>query len=138
MDTNEFERRAGRQSFRPVPAQWRGQILGVAGKAALDDSQITHDEPHRPGWREWLWPCPQAWAGLAVVWVAILLLNTSTGGPARVANRQAALPSPELTLAWQEQKRLLVELAGPIMAAGPQPKYVPRPRSELFPRSIPV
>src|SRR6266540_6689104 len=138
MDTNEFERRARRQAFRPVPAQWRAQILGVAGNGASDESLITHHEPRRPWWRELLWPCPQAWAGLAAVWVAILLLTAAAGRPAAVANHQAALPSLELRLALQEQKRLLVELVGPVIAAGPPPKFVPRPRSELLPRTIPV
>jgi len=64
---SDFEERLRRQSIRPIPTEWRKEIL----RAARAQPAAS------PWWREWLWPCPQAWAGLAAAWGIILLLNVT-------------------------------------------------------------
>src|SRR5580658_5611090 len=81
----DFEERLRRQSVRPVPAQWRGEILRAARAQPAASS----------GWREWLWPCPQAWGGLAAAWGIIFLLTVTApddpavAGPPGASTRQA-------------------------------------------------
>ena len=80
----DFEEFLRRQSIRPIPSEWRAEILR-ASRAKPTSS---------PWWREWMWPCPQAWAGLAAAWGIILLLTftapeeTSTPGHADPSSRR--------------------------------------------------
>ena len=66
MNPDDFENQLRRTTFRPAPEAWRGEILRAARAAAP-----AKTEP-RGWWRELLWPCPRAWAGLAAAWVVIL------------------------------------------------------------------
>src|SRR5580658_6807659 len=88
---DDFENYLRSQSVRPIPTEWRAEILRAAkarqeprptelnGRARLLPSQTS-----LPWWHEWLWPCPRAWAALAVAWGIILLLNVTVpdGSPA--------------------------------------------------------
>ncbi|PYK58897.1 MAG: hypothetical protein DME21_14645, partial [Verrucomicrobia bacterium] len=80
MRPEDFEKQLQRQPLRKIPAEWRGEILDAARRA-------HEPQPSQPAswWRALLWPCPQAWAGLAAVWVLILALNSVTREPARSA-----------------------------------------------------
>lgn len=66
MNPDDFEKQLRRTPIRPAPEAWRGEILKAARAAAP-----AKTEP-RVWWRELLWPCPRAWAGLAAAWVVIL------------------------------------------------------------------
>ncbi len=138
MDTNEFEQRARRQSFRPVPDEWREQMLGVARKAPSEESRTTHYESRHPWWRELLWPCPQAWAGLAAAWALILIFNATTREAAHADRRPSAPASPEVLRALREQKDLFTELFAPSPSTRPPVNFVPRPRSEASRQFISV
>lgn len=63
-------------------------------------------------WRELLWPCPQAWASLAAVWLLILTINLTTRDPPARTIAQAAPPSPEVRELLRQQERLYAELLG--------------------------
>jgi len=76
-----------------------------------------------------LWPCPQAWAGLAAVWVVILIMNFP-GGKTEVARSKPVPSSPEVLMALREHRRLLVELIESPMPVEPPRTFVPRRRSE--------
>lgn len=65
---SEFEERLGSQAFRPIPREWRDQILRAA-QPGTDAAGVSR------WWREWLWPCPRAWAALAAAWPLIMLLH---------------------------------------------------------------
>src|SRR5712671_5398843 len=56
---NDFECKLAAQSFREPPADWREEILRLSANAARATERA--ESPLRA----WLWPSPQAWAGLA-------------------------------------------------------------------------
>ena len=114
---SDFEKRLQEQPMREAPGEWRARILSSA--------------PVAPAWwREWLWPCPQAWAGLGVAWPLILALNLAAGkGPAPSASATVAFSRQELA-DLRRQQAMLAEIAFPLETAEP-PKLNPSPRSEL-------
>ncbi len=131
MKPDAFEEKLLRQTPRQIPAEWRQGILRAAQLAGPRSS--TLDSRPAPWWREWFWPCPQAWAGLAVVWVVILALNCGANGPQNKPSRQTAAVPKESTMTLAERRELLNELLandgrlGPL--AEPTKPAVPRPQS---------
>jgi hypothetical protein len=131
MNSDAFEQRLQRQSLRQVPSEWRGEILSAA-RAAIPRPSTLDSRPC-PWWRELLWPCPQAWVGLAAVWVLILALNFMTRDEPKALAKQDLPPSsPQLLAVLEEQRRLFAELVGsPEIGDAVRPKPpVPKPRSE--------
>lgn len=130
-----FEKKLQAQTLRSAPDAWRSEILAQAQKAAATPAA----RPEAPvTLRNWLasllWPCPQAWAGLATIWAVILGLNFlgNPGGPSESMARNQSAPPAKIWLAWQEQRALLAQFtepARPEPAERPKP-FVPLPRSE--------
>lgn len=122
---DEFEQFLKKQPLREVPPAWRAVILPTA-------AQPKAVQP--TWWREWLWPSPSAWAGLACVWVVILALNVATRPLA--AERQLAERSPassrDMALALAQQQRELSQLLGSPAESPAETKhpYPPGPQSE--------
>jgi hypothetical protein len=87
--------------------------------------------PETISWREWLWPCPQAWAGLAAVWLVIFGMNLAAGkSSTRPATATLALSRQEM-LELRQQQQMLTKLISPGDSAETEPpKPVPSPRSE--------
>src|SRR4051812_14850115 len=84
MNPDDFEQQLQRQPLRPLPADWRAEILQTAQAAAPQTSASSNPQPARQSFLATLfWPCPQAWAGLAAVWLAILALNFTTTDQSR-------------------------------------------------------
>lgn len=129
MNPDEFEKRLQRQPIRPIPAEWRREILQQAKDVSPAQLKTQNSKP-TTSLREWLWPCPQAWAGLAAVWLVILTLNFATREPAiRIANESTS--SPESFASMKEQRRLYLELAElPKETTPSQESIAPRPRSD--------
>ncbi|MBI3851078.1 MAG: hypothetical protein HY298_12495 [Verrucomicrobia bacterium] len=135
MNDNDLEQRLQRQTLRPIPTEWRAEILSHANDAP-HSSRITHPSllstlNHQLS--TILWPCPKAWAGLAAVWLIILTLNFATGEkPTAIAKRQPP-PSPEMLMVLKEQEKILAELlterSEPRESERPKPG-TPSPRSE--------
>ena len=85
-------------------------------------------------WRQWLWPSPLAWMGLAAIWVLLLIVQLTP--PAR--QRRIALAPPPAALPVEqersilEQRRELARLLDlpvqPAPVRGPAPAG---PRSDL-------
>jgi anti-sigma factor RsiW len=95
--------------------------------------------PHRPAraaqlttwWRELLWPCPQAWAGLTAVWVVVAAVNLATSGDApKLEAWRAEPPSPEMRQVLEQQRQLLAELGGEMQRVESSPRPALRPRSQ--------
>jgi len=79
-----------------------------------------------------LWPCPQAWAGLAAVWLVILGANCAMREAPTMTSRQITPPSPQVRELLKRQEQLLAELVGPLEKpeAGRPGPLAPRPRSQ--------
>jgi len=150
---SDFEKELERRPWRNVPREWRAEILGKAlssgagfqpARKILAAREDEHGQDARAGrleacpttlvwWREMLWPCPQAWAGLAAVWLIILglrlMAGSEAGAPAQVVSAPA---SPELRAALDEQRRLFTELL-PLPEPPPPVRHqepAERPRSQ--------
>ena len=131
MKPEEFEQQLRSQPLRPVPQAWRAEILRAAERAA-PVHESTPAARHLPGWREWFWPCPPAWAGVAATWLLILVLNlTGRSAPGSATQKSAPL-TPQLVKLVIEERRLLTELLNPAVPDVAQPPRSPgmAPRSE--------
>ena len=116
MDS-EFEKKLRRQPVKEIPPAWRADILS----AARAEQPIRHSSfVIRPGWLSTLnsqlstffWPHPRAWAGLAAVWIFILMLNFSMWEKSPVVAEKSSPPSPEVIVELRKQQRLFAELMG--------------------------
>ena len=103
-------------------------------------AELTPRPAHEPElplvlklWRELIWPCRRTWAGLAAAWLAILAFDLSQSERSQFAAAKTVTPPGEMHLAFQEQRRVLEELIGPVRSASPaEPRRRPtnQPRSE--------
>jgi hypothetical protein len=136
-ETEQFERRLGRQPLRQVPREWRAGIL-----AATHGAQRAC-QPSPASRRSLLstinqqlstifWPHPKAWAGLAAVWVLIFAVNFSMRDTSPRMAEKSAPPSPEVIVELKKQQRLFAELMGSAQPvdADRQKTFAPKPRSE--------
>lgn len=105
---------------------------GSVNKAHFNIRAAFHRAPDvlRKSWLELIWPSRRAWAGFAILWLAMLVANlemkaTSTTVPAGQSAR-----TPALARAFEEQQRLLSELFLPV-----SPPPAARTRSDSSPRS---
>ena len=131
---DKFEQRLSRQPLRPVPAEWREEILAAAA--------VQHRSPgERRSFLSTLnsqlstilWPHPVAWAGLAAVWILIFTVDLSVRDRAPSVAEKYSPPPAEVMVELRQQQRLLAELMGPreTRDAERQKDFLPRPRSEL-------
>lgn len=128
MNSDEFEKKLQQQPVRFIPGEWRRDILQTATERCA-----RSDPPYlqlKTSLSEWLWPCPQAWAGLVAVWLMILTLNFAMREPEnRIAKESNS--SPETIASMKEQRRLYLELAELPKETAPSAKPIaPRPRSD--------
>lgn len=129
MKPDDFEKQIGSVPFRPVPGSWRKDILDAAHEAARPEQRrsVSHS-----WWRELLWPCPQAWAGLLVAWAAIVTTQMVGDRPhapsvSHSAKAKAAQPGDVITVglsahAWAK------------LIDGEEPTPADVPKSALPPR----
>ena len=137
MKPDDFEQRLQLQPLRAVPDEWRAEILGAA--SATVAAQQNRRAVLTTNWLSTLnsqlstllWPHPQAWAGLAAVWLVIFALKLSTGDDGRVVGKKSSM-SPEVIAELWQQKLLFTELVGEVeVREAKPPKRLPsRPRSE--------
>jgi hypothetical protein len=139
-EMEQFERRLQNRPLKEIPGEWRAEIL-----ANCRGSRVEDREPEA-SWQSTFiarlsaifWPHPKAWAGLAVVWVCIVMLNFSTHEkPHRVAEKIATAPQPEMVAELKQQRLMFAELLGATeLRVADRPKsYLPKPqgkRMEVF------
>ena len=124
---NEFEKQLASQPLKSVPTEWRAQILKEARGQAPRDIPVSESQPL--SWlRELLWPCPQAWGALAVIWIVIAVFKFTTPNGARVS---ADAFAGNQVISVSEQRR---ELANLLDSTSEKPSRSPadRPRSARF------
>ena len=126
MIKDDFESQLERMSLKPLPASWREAILRGAQRAntPAEPTQAPGDARFR--WRELLWPHPQAWAGLAAVWVIILVFHVSSRPSAGALSPMTEIARQHTQRALKEEQRLLSEwlFHAPVPVAEP-PKSAP-------------
>jgi hypothetical protein len=84
-------------------------------------------------WLELVWPCRRVWAGLAAVWVIIVLVNLHLAGPRSVMTAQNASSPQNGWQAIREQQQLIAELTAQVPPVTvPAGRFTPRPRSEIM------
>jgi hypothetical protein len=134
---DEFEKRLAQQPPRKLPESWRKEILS-ATSASTNKRGVARPDSS-PAFAELLaklfWPHPRAWAGLAAVWVLILLLNFVAAGPANGPVSQqiaAGAPPEQLRQLLHQQEQLFAELLEekPELALPRGDARPTRPRSE--------
>ena len=137
MKPDDLEQHLQRRPLRSIPGEWRSEILKAARSVRRPQPATRNPQP-TTAWREWLWPCPQAWAGLAAVWIVVLLFNLASRDPVRVAKAPNPAPALELFVALREHRRLLAELIGTPHLIEPQKPFEPKPRSAISHPILPV
>jgi hypothetical protein len=126
---DDFEQQLQRQSPRPLPSDWRADILRPAHAAATPRS--SHPSSILHSLSSLLWPHPRAWAALATVWIVIFVLNFSARDESPQVAQKPAPPSPEMLMALRQQKLMLAELIGtPEAPAAEEARRYFGPRSE--------
>ena len=136
MNSDDFEKQLRRQPRRVLPTEWREEIL-QASQAQSPPRLSTLNSQPRPCWKALLWPCPQAWAGMAAAWVIILGLHLAAGQENHAAVQLTSIAaSPEARAILTEQRRLYAELLSrPGAPVNPHPdEAVDRPRSQILER----
>jgi hypothetical protein len=137
MNMENFEQKLSRRPMREIPGEWREEILAATGRTAK-----VENRGQEQFWLSSLvsrlstilWPCPQAWVGLATVWILILAVNFSDRDKTPAIAEKSAPPSPEMMAQLRQQHRLLVELIGANQTHDAEPpKVLPFPRSERLP-----
>jgi hypothetical protein len=137
MSMEDFEKRVERQPLRQLPAEWRSEILTAARQACRSPRAGNEEKAHSQAFTlktlllALLWPCPQAWAGLAVIWVGILGLHVSMSDGSANAAKVTPAPAAQIAKALSEERQLLAELLGAkeeLTADKPKP-VAPRPQS---------
>lgn len=134
MNMDDFEKRLQRQALRPIPCEWREDILRRA-EAASPRPAITGGSSIAIFIRRlasFLSPHPAAWAALAAVWVLIFALNTASRSHSPQIARNTTPPTTEMIAGLKEQQKILAELMGPTeFPAMERPKRFPaQPHSE--------
>lgn len=91
-------------------------------------------------WGELVWPVRRVWAGLAVTWLVLALINTQLREPKVTTNAVVASAPSQGGITLAEQRRWLAELipGGDAPISGPPRRFVPRPRSEVLFQTITV
>jgi hypothetical protein len=116
-DDAQFESRLRRQTLKPIPCEWRKEILDQAARASEVRQAATAPAGSiydylKSRLTELLWASPRAWASLAAVWVGILMLNLAGGQEPTTLGMTKPPALPQARQAMRQKQLLLVELAG--------------------------
>lgn len=131
MKPEDFEQKLQRQPLRPIPAEWRAEILAAAKQASRPAPRASFVSTLNAQLSTILWPHPRAWAGLVAVWILIFAVDFSTRDTTPVVAKKAAPPSPEVIVELKQQQRMLAELIGANQVREAEtPRFLPLPRSE--------
>jgi hypothetical protein len=138
MNPEDFEQHLSRRPLRPLPAEWRAEILGAAEAAAnVVENQTAPLLVRKPFvvtlWRELFWSCRRVWGGLAAIWVAVVVINTAIDDSPRVSVASTPQQSHDWKLALQAQREMVRQL---LKQDSPPVVVAPDHRSDR--RNIPI
>ena len=108
MNGERFEQELKRQALRPVPADWRQEILAAAREANV--SKPREKEVAAGWWVGWVAFRRLAWGGLAAAWVLILGLNWAANRPGGEGAVEAVFSPAVVALAWQQSQQIAAGL----------------------------
>src|SRR6266545_4234255 len=116
----------------------RSEVLSTAWSRA---PRAMHEnvDPEKPMpvraalamWRELIWPCRRAWAGMAALWLVIGGINWQLSDTPKMTASARSASAPALFETLEEQRRLLAELISPASSQSAEPpRRNPKPRSD--------
>jgi hypothetical protein len=82
-------------------------------------------------WRELFLPCRGIWAGLAAVWMLILVLNMPAGEKHGRLARVTSPPDKQVLAVLREQREMLAQFVEPMIPSPAIRPKTPGPRGEL-------
>ena len=131
-EMEQFERRLRRQPVKEIPTEWRAEILAATQTTSRPRPRASFFSTLNSQLSTVFWPHPKAWAGLAAVWIFILVLNFSTRDSSPQLAVKSTPPSPEVIVQLKKQQRMFAELVGSYEPkdADRQKSFSPKPRSE--------
>ncbi len=108
MNPNDFEQKLRRQSPRPIPVEWRSQILD----ACVQQETVTV-ETAVPAWRLFFTRFPVAWSAFAALWIVLIAINgvLARSDTPEMPGQSAAGPV-QLLIVWNHYSATLQQLAG--------------------------
>jgi hypothetical protein len=90
-------------------------------------------------WRELIWPCRRAWAGMAALWVVMWGINRGLSDVQSTVLNVPSASAPALLEALEEQRRMLTELIPPASSQPAEPpRRNPQRRSDRQPENLMV
>jgi len=108
MKNDDFENQLQRLQMRKIPADWRAQILGTAGQSISVAPAKEAPKSRGSWWRDLLWPCPQAWAAFACVWIGIIFSEMVETPPSSKQSQAATAPAtPKSMQMWIAERRTI-------------------------------
>jgi anti-sigma-K factor RskA len=118
---DDFEKLLARQRLRPIPPEWRAEILRAARTDSRDEA--TASETAASWWRALFWPSPIAWISVACAWVVIIGMNIAARPERDKASAAAPLPATDASFALLIQER---DTLDEISQAQPEPAAPPQ------------
>jgi hypothetical protein len=134
MSPEDFEKQLKQRPMRPVPTEWRAEILAAANAAR----SVSRHNPKTSllatigAYLSAIFSLqPKALAGLAAVWVLIFVFHISTHDESRLVGDRTPV-SKEVIAEVREQRLFYAELVGLSETRDTEPPriFLPRPRSE--------
>lgn len=135
---DEFDKRLSQIELNEPPPNLRAEVLQSIPTASGATERAT---PNIPWWKEFFWPCPQAWLGMASLWAIMIAIHFGTDPTEKKMARESDGIYPTTTIALLRRHELITDelLSQEIPEHKPKRKKKPavdRPRSSRSNRTF--